>query len=168
LITAALALAPISAVSAASASGAPVSGAACSEPPYRQFDFWIGDWTAYDPGGVDVIAKVSVTRAADGCALLEQVTPTKGAPSVALIAYDPEATLWRWTSVAGDGRIVSLQGGVQNGEMTLEGDQTGASDRSLARIVWKTQGVDVDESGERSKDGKSWAVWFDLDLRRAR
>jgi hypothetical protein len=163
LIAAALALAP-----PAAGDPAAVIGGACSETPYHQFDFWIGDWTAYEPGGIDVLAKVSVTRAADGCALVEQVTPTKGAPSVALIAYDPEATLWRWTGVSGDGGIVILQGGTQNGAMTLEGDQSGASEHGLARIVWKAQGASVSESGERSKDGKSWSNWFDLDLRRAR
>jgi hypothetical protein len=163
LVAAALAIAP-----PAAGSAAPIAGGVCADTPYHQFDFWIGDWTAYDPGGVDVLAKVNVARAADGCALVETVTPTKGAPSVALIAYDPEATLWRWTGVYGDGRIVSLQGGPQNGDMTLEGDQSGASDRGLARIVWKAQSGAVTESGERSKDGKSWASWFSLDLRRAR
>jgi hypothetical protein len=149
-------------------SAAPIAGAACSGPAYRQFDFWLGDWTAYAPGGIDVIAKVAVTRAADGCALLEQVTPIKGAPSVALIAYDPGATLWHWTGVFGDGRVVTLQGGPQNGDMTLEGDQSGNAENGLARIVWKVQGDAVSEGGERSKDAKSWSLWFDLDLRHTR
>ncbi len=139
LAAAAVALAP-----SIGPSPAPVVGAACSGPAYHQFDFWIG------------------------CALLEQVTPIKGAPSVALIAYDPDATLWRWTGVFGDGRIVSLQGGPQNGDMTLEGDQSGDVDSGLARIVWKVQGDAVSEGGERSKDGKSWSLWFDLDLRHTR
>jgi hypothetical protein len=145
-----------------------VAGGPCSGPAYHQFDFWLGDWTAYGPGGVDAVAKVSVTSAADGCALLETVTPTKGPPGVALIAYDPEATLWRWTGVAGDGAIVSLQGGMQNGEMALEGELVGAPNGRLARIVLKTQGAGVSESAERSKDGKDWSTWFDRDLRRAR
>jgi hypothetical protein len=147
---------------------APVAGAACSGPAYHQFDFWVGDWTAYDPGGVDVLGKVSVTRAADGCALLETVTPAKGPPSIALIAYDPDATLWRWTGVAGDGATVALQGGLQNGEMTLEGEQSGPADHGLARIVWKAAGDSVSQSAERSKDGKDWSTWFDRDLRRSR
>lgn len=161
LLAAALALAQPSPTAA-------VAGGACSGPAYHQFDFWVGDWTAYDPGGVDALAKVSVTRGADGCALLETVTPAKGPPSVALIAYDSDATLWRWTAVAGDGSAISLQGGMQNGEMALEGELAGAADGRLARIVLKTQGAAVSESAERSKDGKDWSTWFDLELRRAR
>jgi hypothetical protein len=173
ILSAALALAQAAAATPLPPTGQPApatatAGSACADGAYRQFDFWVGDWTAYDPGGADVLAKVKVTRSADGCALLEEVSPTKGPASVALIAYDPESTLWRWDGVAGDGRIVSLQGGMQNGEMVLEGDQSGAPGHGLARITWKVQGEIVSEGGERSADSKDWSTWFDWDLRRTR
>jgi hypothetical protein len=111
---------------------------------------------------------VKVTRLADGCGLLEEVTPTKGPARAALIVYDPDATLWRREGVAGDGEIVSLQGGEQNGEMALEGDRSTTSGHGLARITWKATGEVVSESGETSTDGKEWSTWFDWDLHRAR
>jgi hypothetical protein len=147
---------------------AAVTGGACSEGPYHQFDFLIGEWTAFAAGGADVAGHVKVSRVADGCGLLEEATPTKGPPVTALYVYDPASTLWRRESVAGDGQLISLQGGLQNGEMTLEGEQAGTADHSLARIVWRTQGQVINESGERSSDGRDWSTWFDLELHKAR
>jgi hypothetical protein len=162
-----VAAAPAAAAPAPAAAPPPVSGA-CSDGPYRQFDFWIGDWTAYEPGGADVLAHVKVSRLADGCGLLEEVTPAKGPSSAALIVYDPDATLWRRQSVTGDGALVSLQGGMQEGEMALEGDQSTGGGHGLARVTWKVEGGVVSESGQKSTDGKDWSTWFDWDLRRAR
>jgi hypothetical protein len=141
---------------------------ACSTPAYRQFDFWIGDWTAYTAGGADIIARIKVSAVADGCGLLEEVVPTKGPPSEALMVYDPEATLWRREAIAGDGQTILMQGGLQNGELVLEGDEAGGPQHGLARLSWKVQGEVVTESGERSPNGREWNSWFDWELRRTR
>ncbi|HEY2051761.1 MAG TPA: hypothetical protein VGH03_20660 [Caulobacteraceae bacterium] len=151
----------------ASAEAAPTTGA-CTEAPYRQFDFWVGNWTAYETGGADALAHIKVTRTADGCGLLEEITPTKGPSTAALILYDPSATLWRRESVDGDGDLTSLQGGMQQGEMDLEGEQTTASGHGLARITWRVQGEVVSQSGQKSTDGKAWTTWYDWDVRRSR
>jgi hypothetical protein len=146
---------------------APESGP-CADGPYRQFDFWVGDWTAYESGGADVLAHVKVTRLADGCGLLEETTPVKGPSSAALILYDHDATLWRRESIDGDGGMLSLQGGMQEGEMDLEGEQATGAGHGLARITWRNQGGVVTESAQKSTDGKDWTTWFDWDLRRSR
>ena len=39
----------------------------CSSPVYRQFDFWIGEWAAYDTSG---------KKAGDSCIILEEWTST--------------------------------------------------------------------------------------------
>ncbi|MBV8682876.1 MAG: hypothetical protein JO111_08390 [Caulobacteraceae bacterium] len=150
------------------ASAAPPTSGACADGPYRQFDFWVGDWTAYEPGGADVLAHVKVTRLADGCGLLEEIAPAKGPSTAALIRYDPDATLWRRESVGGDGALLSLQGGMQQGEMNLEGEQTSGAGHGLARITWKVEGGVVSESAQKSTDGKDWSTWFDWDLRRVK
>ncbi len=168
-ILAALALAQTAALAPApEAPAAAVSGGVCGEGPYHQFDFLLGDWTAFHAGGADVVGHVKVTRTADGCGLLEEASAVRGPPTTALLVYDPAATLWRRESVAGDGQVVSLQGGMQNGEMTLEGEQSGAAAHALARIIWRVQGEVVEESGDRSPDGRDWSAWFDLELHRTR
>ena len=39
----------------------------CSSPVYRQFDFWIGEWAAYDTSG---------KKAGDSCIILEEWAST--------------------------------------------------------------------------------------------
>ncbi len=152
----------------AAALGAAIAGGACSEGPYHQFDFLVGDWTAFRSGGADVAGHVKVSPTADGCGLIEETSATRGPPTTSLILYDPSATLWRRESIAGDGAVVSIQGGLQNGEMVLEGEQSGADGHGLARIVWRLQGEVVEESAERSANGREWSSWYDLELHRTR
>jgi hypothetical protein len=44
----------------------------CRAPEYRQFDFWVGDWDAFDAENPAVkVAHNRVDRVLDGCVLLE-------------------------------------------------------------------------------------------------
>ena len=45
--------------------------AACQAPQYKQFDFWVGDWDAYDVGNTVVVARLKVNHFLDGCVLRE-------------------------------------------------------------------------------------------------
>ncbi len=138
----------------------------CADDAARQFDFLLGDWIVTAAGSSDVLSKVKVTRVADGCGLLEVVTPVRGVGAESLVTYDTGATLWRWDQVSGDGSILSLQGGLQNGEMVMEGDESGASKHMLARVTWASNGVTIHETAERSADGRVWNAWFERDFRR--
>ncbi len=139
----------------------------CADDAARQFDFMLGDWTVTASGAGDVLSKVTVTRVADGCGLLEVVTPVRGVGAESLVTYDTGATLWHWDQVSGDGSILSLQGGLQNGEMVMEGDESGASKHMLVRVTWISNGVTIHEAAERSADGRVWSSWFERDFRRA-
>ncbi len=139
----------------------------CADDAARQFDFLLGDWAVTAPGSSDVLSKVKVTRVADGCGLLESVTPVRGVGAESLVTYDTGATLWHWDQVSGDGSILSLQGGLQNGEMVMEGDESGASKHMLVRVTWASDGVMIHEAAERSPDGRIWNPWFERDFRRA-
>jgi hypothetical protein len=139
----------------------------CADDAARQFDFLLGDWTVTASGSNDVLSKVKVTRVADGCGLLESVTPVRGVGAESLVTYDTGATLWHWDQVSGDGSILSLQGGLQNGEMVMEGDESGASKHMLVRITWAANGDSIHEAAERSPDGRVWNAWFERDFRRA-
>ena len=99
--------------------------------------------------------------------MLEVVTPVRGVGAESLVTYDTGATLWHWDQVSGDGSILSLQGGLQNGEMVMEGDESGASKHMLVRVTWISNGVTIHEAAERSADGRVWSSWFERDFRRA-
>jgi hypothetical protein len=69
--------------------------------------------------------------------------------------------------VSGDGSILSLQGGLQNGQMVMEGDESGVSKHMLVRVTWASNGETIHEAAERSADGRVWNSWFDRDFRRS-
>jgi len=139
----------------------------CADDAARQFDFLIGDWTVTATGSSDILSKIRVTRVADGCGLLESVTPVRGIGAESLVTYDTGATLWHWDQISGDGSILSLQGGLQNGEMVMEGDESGTTKHMLVRVTWASNGVTIHEAAERSSDGRVWSTWFERDFRRA-
>jgi hypothetical protein len=133
----------------------------------RQFDFLVGDWTVTKTGDADPLAKVTVTRVADGCALLETVSPLKGVSGAALFTYDADATLWRMNEISGDGEIIQVEGGLQDGQMVLEGDESGTEKHQLVRVTFASNGDTIHESAVKSPDGRVWNDWFARDFRRA-
>src|SRR5262245_29750029 len=62
--------------------------AACAAAEYRQFDFWVGDWDAFESGGSTPVARVRVDRVLEGCALLEQYEDTNGLKGQSFSMYD--------------------------------------------------------------------------------
>lgn len=51
---------------------APTAAPQCRSPEHRQFDFWVGDWDAYDLSDTaKAVARLQVTRIIDGCVLRE-------------------------------------------------------------------------------------------------
>src|SRR4051794_40501808 len=50
----------------------------CADQTYRQFDFWIGDWDAFDADGSKLSARVKVTPILGGCALHEEYLGVDG------------------------------------------------------------------------------------------
>lgn len=83
----------------------------CDAAEARQFDFYLGDWDieqglrAADGGWITLPAETSVTRAAGGCALVEQwrgdvqffwVGMTEPAPlhGLSVRAWNPESGAW--------------------------------------------------------------------------
>lgn len=161
-----LAAALMAAAPAAAPTPPETSISPCVDEAARQFDFLIGDWIVTKTGDADPLAKVTVTRVADGCALLETVTPLRGVSGEALFDYDADATLWRMNQVSGDGEILQLQGGLQEGQMVLEGDVTGTAKHQLVRITFASNGETIHESAVKSSDGRVWSAWFARDYGR--
>ncbi|GJL96442.1 MAG: hypothetical protein DHS20C06_02590 [Hyphobacterium sp.] len=121
----------------------------CESAPYTEFDFWVGDWVAFDyetgvVQGVDRIEKVS-----GGCGLRQdwiQLTDryrTPGAPNryfgVSLSAplSGPDGG-WQqvWVNEGGGGAI-TLRGGLnEEGTMVIRTDERQAQDGRFFRQVW--------------------------------
>lgn len=93
----------------------------CADGPYRQFDFWIGDWDVFNPAGA-LAGTNTITNELDGCLIAEDWTGSGGVRGRSINTYDAETGLWHQTWVSGFtiGHL-RMSGGLVNGEMVLEG-----------------------------------------------
>jgi hypothetical protein len=139
----------------------------CAAPEYRSFDFWIGDWDAFDVDNPTVkVAHNRVDRILDGCVLLEDYQGTDGSHGESFTIYDAERKVWHQTWVTNHGKLLVIEGEMKNGEMVLSGvDHTRAGEKYV-RGTWKAVSGGVRESAVTSADGgKTWKPWFDLVFR---
>jgi len=107
------------AIPAASAESAPA--ASCATPEYRQFDFWAGDWDAYDFGTPTIAAHVRVDRILGNCVLREDYEGVDGHRGRSFSIYDASRRVWHQTWVTNRGHLLMIDGQFRNGEMVLTG-----------------------------------------------
>jgi hypothetical protein len=93
----------------------------CAAASYREFDFWIGAWDVFNPGGTLVGAN-TITNELDGCVIAEHWTAANGTRGRSINTYDAETGQWHqtWVSANTFGHL-RLAGGLVNGEMVLNG-----------------------------------------------
>src|SRR5947207_11414570 len=80
--------------SSLSAGEDPAHAASCAAPEYRQFDFWVGDWDAFEGGSSFPVARVRVDRILDGCALHEDYRDPDGMKGDSFSIYDASRKVW--------------------------------------------------------------------------
>jgi hypothetical protein len=134
---------------------------ACSQPEYRQFDFWLGAWNVTEHG--KVAGTNHIESILGGCALHESWRGAGGNVGNSLNYYDAARRLWHQTWIDQSGNALELEGRFENGAMRLEGQRPGAGQAVLHRIIWTplTDGK-VRQLWETSADGgKMWTQAFD-------
>ncbi len=146
---------------------APARPRACTAAAYRQFDFWLGDWDAYEadaPAGSPKAAHVRVSQILDGCVVLEEYDGANGSHGRSFNIYDAARQRWHETWVTDRGTLLIVEGGLSGGNMVLEGTDPAAG--SLVRGTWIPVPGGVRETALTSADGgKTWKPWFDLMFR---
>jgi hypothetical protein len=141
---------------------------ACVAPEYRQFDFWAGDWDAFDVDKPTTkVARTRVDHILEGCVLLEDYQGTNGAKGQSFSIYDAARKVWHQSWVTNRGQLLVIEGALQAGEMVLTGiDHTPSGEERLVRGIWKPIDGGVRETAVISTDGgKTWKPWFDLIFR---
>jgi hypothetical protein len=156
-------LVPTGAVSSEQAS----NPAACVAPEYRQFDFWAGDWDAFDIDSPTVkVARNRVDLILDGCVLREDYKGTNGTEGRSFSIYDASRGVWHQSWVTNRGQLLAIEGKFQNGEMILSGVEHTTAGETIVRGTWKPVAAGVREIAVTSTDGgKTWKPWFDLMFR---
>jgi len=139
--------------------------AACTAPQYHQFDFWMGDWDAFD---VDyptlVVARTRVTSLLQGCTLLERYDGTNGTSGESFSIYDASRKVWHQSWVTNRGQLLVIEGNLQSGAMVLSGGFVARDGvKTMIRGTWRPIAGGVRESASTSIDrGKTWTPLFDL------
>ncbi|MEP7345566.1 MAG: hypothetical protein ABI877_09870 [Gemmatimonadaceae bacterium] len=134
----------------------------CSTAEYRQFDFWVGNWSVLTPGGQEAGTN-NITREINGCVLHEHWEGSKGGAGESFNIYDASRKVWHQTWVDGSGLLALLEGGLEGTNMVLSGKARGPKGEPVtARITW-TPLPDgrVRQHWEQSADGSTWTTLFD-------
>jgi hypothetical protein len=142
----------------------------CTAAPFRQFDFWLGEWEVFDPNGRK-IGTNSITSTNDGCVLLESWTDMAGGTGSSFNFYENTTERWHqfWVNSSGnatplsaapDGTPMPMSGGLVDGKMVL---QSPPATRPRNRWTWsKAEGGKVRQHAEQSDDeGVTWRTTFD-------
>lgn len=135
----------------------------CTTPEYRQFDFWVGSWTVFNPQGRQVGTN-TIEKTLDGCALHEQWVSAGRSRGFSYNIYDRARGRWHQTWVDNGGLLLQIEGGLVEGRMVLEGRTAGPDGATtLNRITWTPVAADsVRQLWETSTDdGTTWSVAFD-------
>lgn len=139
--------------------------APCSAAEYHQFDFWAGDWDAFDRDNLNtVVARTHVDSILDGCVLHEDYLDTGGHHGESFSIYDASRKVWHQSWVTNHGELLVIEGKLQGGKMVLSG--VDPKKKALVRGVWEPVDGGVRETAVTSTDdGKTWKPWFDLIFR---
>lgn len=143
--------------------------AACSAPEYHQLDFWIGDWDAYDVDAPKTpVARTRVDRLLNGCVLKENYQGVNGTEGQSFSIYDSTRKLWHQSWVTNRGKLLVIEGQLQNGEIVLSGTDNFTATHPVIRGTWKPDPAagGVRETAVTSTDnGATWQPLFDLIFR---
>jgi len=147
----------------------------CSDPIYRQFDFWIGEWEAFGLNGQKAgDSKISVIL--DSCIILEEwtsATVNRGLryAGKSFNTYNAATKQWQqtWVDNAG-GSNEYLVGKFENNKLIYISSPFSFSKDTMAirkMTFTNLSPVKLRQHGEISKDnGITWATEYDLEYRR--
>ena len=136
--------------------------AACEDPSYKQFDFWLGDWSVTKPDGKPA-GHNHIEKLYSGCVLQEHWTSASGGAGSSFNIYDGARHVWHQTWVDSSGALLELEGGLKDGSMVMRGEQVQPDGKILLnRITWTPKDGNIRQLWEVSSDaGKTWSVAFD-------
>jgi hypothetical protein len=153
-----LTLSVVSVSSGQSASAAPPT---CDAAEYRQFDFWVGDWTVTTAAGR--AGTNLVTLEEKGCLIHEHWQGARGGTGQSFNFFDRADGLWHQVWVSSTGSVLRFAGEYHDGRLVLRGDRTGRNGNTLHDRLTFFHNADgtVRQLWESSPDGQRWQTVFD-------
>jgi hypothetical protein len=148
----------------------PISGllsppVACSSQEYRQFDFWVGEWTVTNSSG-QFAGENRVAVIQNGCAIQETWTGADGGSGISFNGYFDGDRKWHQTWFDSRGGRLELAGAFVGGKMILRGEipvRGEPGHKVLHQITWeKHPDGRIRQLWQSSPDGGgSWTIVFD-------
>src|SRR5262245_54399821 len=156
-------LATILALAGVASATAQAATPACATGPFREFDFWVGEWDVRDADGKTAGAN-RITSEENGCVLIEHWKSIQGGHGQSYNYYDPATQKWNQLWI-GLGILLHMEGSFADGSMKLEGalQYLTQNKTTTLRGTWTAlPDGRVRQLFEESTDGgKTWALWFD-------
>lgn len=134
----------------------------CASAAHRAFDFWIGEWQVHGANG-KLAGTNSITTAHGGCVLRESYRTPGAYSGESINMYDASRKVWHQTWADSSGLLLTLEGGLQDGKMVLEGSGVAAGGGAIKhRISW-TPNADgsVRQHWESTDASGKWTTAFD-------
>jgi len=147
----------------------PAKSPCTSNPVYRQFDFWIGEWDVFGKNGKKA-GDSRIERVLDSCIILENWTSgTYSGKSYNTFNNATEKWQQYWVDNAG-GVTEYFDGHYDDGKMIFQTANVKQSDgkvKIMKMTFFNLSADKVRQFGESSSDnGKTWTTDFDLEYRR--
>jgi len=146
----------------------------CSNPVYRQFDFWVGEWEAFGPKGKAGDSKISIIL--DSCIVLEEWTSAGVQQGLryagkSFNTWNAAKKQWQQTWVDNVGNTTAfVEGKYEDNKIIYQTAPFYFKKDSIAirKLTFFNLGPDkVRQLGEISRDnGTSWSTEYDLEYRR--
>ena len=137
----------------------------CTDPIYRAFDFWIGEWQVTAAGAALPTASSRISSPHGGCVILEEYE-AGGFTGMSINFVDSTTGRWHQSWMANNGVPVYLEGNLNDaGAMVLTDADLpiSAATGTINRVTWSREAEGaVRQYWETSSDGgTSWTVAFD-------
>lgn len=147
----------------------------CSRPEYRQFDFWIGEWEAFNASG-NKAGDSKISLILDSCIIFEEWTSTSITQGIryagkSFNTYNVATKQWQqtWVDNAGGSNEYLMGKFIDNKIIYSSSPFPFTKDTMAIRKMTFTNisPVKLRQHGEISKDnGLSWVTEYDLEYRR--
>jgi len=141
----------------------------------REFDFWIGEWTAFVTGTSFIAGYSRIELASGGCMILENWTSAGNVPfsGKSINFIDGQSGKWKQVWIGSNAPAVSefLNGIYQDGAMRFEfQEKTPAGNNQFVKFIFYNEGPDQVRQHHQTStdDGKTWNTTYDFTYKRNR
>lgn len=95
----------------------------CCSEPYKQFDFWLGDWVVYDSLG-NALGENLIVKLEDGCLINENWTGKGISSGRSYNYYNKQDSTWNQLWVDNNATHLILKGKASKNSMVLKSELT--------------------------------------------